>query len=97
MKNNFDKTFSCLEKHYSDLFEKYGSNVKTSQQSSRATQIKRMQILTKNISFKKNDKILDFGCGTGYFLKFIKKKKNLKAIIMVAIYQKKLLTLIIMD
>ena len=78
MKSNFDKTFKMLDNHYSNLFNKYGNSVKTSQQSSRATQKKRMEILTSNISFTKKDKILDFGCGTGFFLNFIKKKKNFR-------------------
>ena len=80
MKNNFDKSLRKLENHYNNLFSKYGVNVKTSQQSSRITQIKRMKILTKNINFTKRDKILDFGCGTGFFLNFIRKRKKFSGI-----------------
>lgn len=80
MKNNFDNTFQKISIHYDKLFDKYGSSVKSSQQSSRVTQIKRMKILTKNIIFKKNDKVFDFGCGTGYLLNFLKKQKKFKGI-----------------
>ena len=76
MTNSFNKTFYKLEKHYDSLFQIHGKNVGSSQQSSRSTQIKRMEMLTKNIVFKKKDKVLDFGCGTGFFFNFLKNKKK---------------------
>ena len=80
MKNNFENTFLKLSIHYDKLFDKYGNSVKSSQQSSRATQIKRMKILTKDIIFKRDDKVFDFGCGTGYLFNFLKKKKKFNGI-----------------
>ena len=50
MTNSFNKTFYKLEKHYDSLFQIHGKNVGSSQQSSRSTQIKRMEMLTKNIA-----------------------------------------------
>lgn len=76
MGDNFNKTFQNLGKHYDSLFEKYGNKVRSSQQSSNITRTKRIEILTKDISFKKNDRILDFGCGTGFLFYFLKNNKN---------------------
>lgn len=71
----FNKTFSKLSKHYDDLFEKYGDNVKSSQQSNNLTRKRRLKILTQEIKLSKNTSVLDFGCGTGYLLEFLKNNK----------------------
>ena len=69
-----NKTFN-LKDYYNNLFLKYGNSYLTAQQSSRATQETRMMVLLKDLKIKKNEKILDFGCGTGHLYKFFKKKK----------------------
>ncbi len=60
MKNK-ELSLKNLKKHYQSLFLKYKYSYKTAQQSSRATQKKRIKILTDDFTFRKNDKILDFG------------------------------------
>ena len=65
-----------LQKHYDDLFLKYNNNYKTSQQSSKATREKRMQILINDFKFKKNDRVLDFGCGTAYLYNYLLRTKK---------------------
>ena len=65
-----------LKDHYNNLFLKYKNSYLTAQQSSRKTQEIRMKYLLYNIDLKKNQKILDFGCGTAHFYKFLKKNKK---------------------
>ena len=74
----FFKTTKYLSTHYDELTKKFGHNVKSSQQSSNATRDIRLYRLFKYIDFKKKISILDFGCGTGYALEFLKKKKKFK-------------------
>lgn len=74
MKNS--KDLLKIQKHYDDLFSKYKNSYKTSQQSSRTTQEKRMQILTNDFKLKKSDKVLDFGCGTAYLYNYLLKTKK---------------------
>jgi len=68
------KTFLKLSKHYDNLFERYGDSVKSSQQSDKITRDKRLKILTQNLDLNKKISILDFGCGTGYLLKYLLRK-----------------------
>jgi SAM-dependent methyltransferase len=75
---NKELSLKNLKKHYQSLFLKYKYSYKTAQQSSRATQKKRIKILTDDFTFSKNDKILDFGCGTAFLFEYLKKEKNFK-------------------
>ena len=75
MKNYKSYKTVSLKNYYNQLFLRYGNSHLTAQQSSRATQEKRMKYLLKDLKIKKNEKILDFGCGTGHLYKFLKKKK----------------------
>ena len=70
--------FKNLQKHYQSLFLKYKYSYETAQQSSRATQKKRIKILIDDFRFSQKDKILDFGCGTAYLYEYLKKEKNFK-------------------
>ena len=66
------KNIKDLKDHYNNLFLKYKNSYLTAQQSSRKTQEIRMKYLLYNIDLKKNQKILDFGCGTAHFYKFLR-------------------------
>ncbi len=70
---NFQNTIVNLSKHYDDLVERYGNNVKSSQQSNKKTRDIRMLNLVKYIDLKRKITILDFGCGTGYLFNYLKK------------------------
>ena len=74
MKNYKSYKTVSLKNYYNQLFLRYGNSHLTAQQSSRATQEIRMKFLLKDLKIKKNEKILDFGCGTGHLYKFLKKK-----------------------
>ncbi len=76
MKNSFSKTINKLSKHYENLFKKHKYSVKSNQQSSIKTQYRRFDQIVNKINFKKNSSILDFGCGTGSLLKYLKIKKK---------------------
>ncbi len=73
MKDKFKKIETDLASHYNELVKKFGKNVKSSQQSTKASRKKRLQILLKYIDIKKGDSILDFGCGTGYLYEYLQK------------------------
>ncbi len=72
---NFQNTIANLSKHYDDLVEKYGNNVKSSQQSNKKTRDTRLLNLIKYVNLKKKITILDFGCGTGYLFSYLKSQK----------------------
>lgn len=74
MNNKLEKKFYILGKHYDELFKRFGNDVKTSQQSNSKTRLIRYEQLLKNINLKPTDSVLDFGCGTGSFFYFLKKK-----------------------
>ena len=78
MKKNhkaFLKTTKYLSNHYDKLVEKFGHDVRSSQQSSKITRDMRLFHIIKHIDMNKKVSILDFGCGTGYTLEFLKKKR----------------------
>lgn len=62
-----------IEEHYRALFNEFGDSHKSAQWSDQETQFKRFQILSE-IEDLNGKKILDFGCGTGEFATFLKKK-----------------------
>ena len=73
MKDKFKKVETDLASHYNELVKKFGKNVKSSQQSTKTSRKKRLQILLKYIDLKKGNSILDFGCGTGYLYEYLQK------------------------
>ena len=60
-----------LSNHYDELVSKFGSNPQASQWRDRQTQIRRFEILCKNLPLSKSS-ILDFGCGTGALYSYLK-------------------------
>lgn len=73
MNNKYEKVGADLASHYDKLVKKFGNDVKSSQQSTKASRKKRLEILLKYVDFKKGNSILDFGCGTGYLYKYLQK------------------------
>ena len=69
--DTFKDVISFLEKHYSRLLEKHGDSPQSVQYRDRKTQEIRMKILTE-IGDLSLAKILDFGCGTGHLLTFLR-------------------------
>lgn len=59
-----------IKKHYRKLLIEHGDSAESAQYSNRATQEKRLQILT-DIAPLQNKKILDFGCGTGHLATYL--------------------------
>ena len=72
---NYEKTFKKISIHYDSLIKKHKYNVKGSQQRDNITRNKRLKILLSDTKFNQKSSILDFGCGTGYLLDFLIKKK----------------------
>jgi len=65
-KKNFDPLV-----HYNELFETHGDNEKSVQYADKVSQWSRFYMLTKLLP--KNTSILDFGCGLGDLLLFMRK------------------------
>jgi SAM-dependent methyltransferase len=62
-----------LSNHYDQLVSKFGSNPQASQWRDQQTQIRRFEILCKNVPRSLSESsILDFGCGTGAFCEYLK-------------------------
>jgi SAM-dependent methyltransferase len=64
---------AILSNHYDELVSKFGSNPQASQWRDQQSQIRRFEILCKNLphSLSKSS-ILDFGCGTGALYWYLK-------------------------
>ena len=60
-----------IQDHYKKLLLKYGDTAESAQYSDRPTQERRFEILSE-IAPLANQKILDFGCGTGHFASYLK-------------------------
>lgn len=60
-----------LGSHYSGLVREHGDDPRSAQQTDRATQERRMEILA-GVADLRQAKIFDFGCGTGHLLTFLK-------------------------
>lgn len=73
MKKSFTEDINRIGNHYSELVRKFGDDPRSSQQTDRATQEARMSVLC-DIGDIQYSKILDFGCGTGHLVTFLKKK-----------------------
>jgi len=67
----FASDFAVLSRHYSQLLHKYGDGPSAVQQRDRTTQEGRMAILAQ-VGELSNAKVLDFGCGTGHLLTWLK-------------------------
>lgn len=65
MSELIQKQLNKLAKHYDDLGLEFGYSPNATQQSSLETQERRLQVLLEMSGDYSNDKILDFGCGTG--------------------------------
>lgn len=67
----FTEDLNKLGEHYSKLVTEHGDDPRSAQQTDRATQEKRMEILA-GVGDLRTAKIFDFGCGTGHLLNFLK-------------------------
>lgn len=76
MYNSFTKTINNLSSYYEKLFDKHKYNIKSNQQSSTKTQYMRFEQIINGIKFESNSSVLDFGCGTGDLIKYLKIKKK---------------------
>lgn len=63
-----------LSEHYNALGKQYGYSPDATQQSSLETQEKRLNVLLDMAGEIKNDKVLDFGCGTGHLYALLKQR-----------------------
>lgn len=72
MKSRFKQDIEALAKHYGDLVNRHGDAAESAQYADRATQERRMEILAE-IGVERNSKVLDFGCGTGQMLAYLKR------------------------
>lgn len=63
-----------LAEHYNALGKQYGYSPDATQQSSLETQEKRLNVLLDMAGEIKNDKVLDFGCGTGHLYALLKQR-----------------------
>jgi SAM-dependent methyltransferase len=71
--HGFEKDLSNINKHYSMLVQKYGESAPGVQWRDRDTQERRFEILTQ-IGDLRSAKVLDFGCGVGHLLSFMRER-----------------------
>ena len=69
--HQFSDDLDALRRHYTTLLERHGDGPQALQWSNRATQERRMAILAE-IGDLRRAKILDFGCGTGHLLGYLR-------------------------
>jgi SAM-dependent methyltransferase len=69
----FEMDLLAIDQHYSKLVEKYGYSAPGVQWSDRETQERRLEILTQ-IGDLRAAKVLDFGCGVGHLLSFMRER-----------------------
>lgn len=72
MSSAFKSDIEALAKHYGDLVKQHGDAAESAQYADRETQERRMEVLCE-IGVTKDSKVLDFGCGTGQMLSFLKR------------------------
>ena len=75
--HGFRSDFDILKRHYNRLLDAHGDSARAVHQSDRQTQEQRMQILSE-VADLKNVSILDWGCGTGHLLDYLKRTINYK-------------------
>lgn len=64
-----------LKSRFNSKFAKYGTNIKSLGWDNKKNQYIRFDIAIKDLKIKKNDTILDIGCGFGDFVEFLKIRK----------------------
>lgn len=64
-----------LERHYAALFSREGDSPQAAQWSDRATQERRFALLAE-IGPAADAAILDFGCGTGHLLEYLRRERQ---------------------
>jgi SAM-dependent methyltransferase len=67
----FEKEIAFLNQHYSRLLEEHGDTPQAVQWGDKQTQERRMEILSQ-VGDLSSAKVLDFGCGTGHMLTFLR-------------------------
>jgi SAM-dependent methyltransferase len=67
----FSQDFERLGRHYTGLVHAHGTEPRGAQQTDRATQERRMEILAGIANLSKAT-IFDFGCGAGHLLSYLK-------------------------
>ena len=72
-KHPFTHALHCLAEHYSGLLDEHGDTPPGVQWRDRETQERRMEILAE-VGDLRTAKILDFGCGTGHLLDFLRRR-----------------------
>jgi SAM-dependent methyltransferase len=70
-KETFSQDLEQLGRHYTDLVRAHGTEPGGAQQTDRATQERRMEILVEIADLSKAT-IFDFGCGAGHLLTYLK-------------------------
>ena len=71
----FKMDFDALAAHYSKLVRKHGDSAEGAQYIDRATQEKRFAVLCE-VGDVRQARILDFGCGTGQLLAYLKRERD---------------------
>jgi len=71
MSDIFEEDILHLSRHYSGLLARHGDSPQAVQWADAATQENRMCILTE-VGDLREAKVLDFGCGTGHLLSFLR-------------------------
>lgn len=69
--NSFQTDLASIEEHYSNLLVIHGDSAAAVQWRDQITQERRFEILTQ-VGNLHNAKVLDFGCGTGHLLHFLR-------------------------
>ncbi len=69
----FAETFARLEQQYGERLARFGDSPEGTQQADVATQEQRMRILCQAGDLRRA-KVLDFGCGTGHLLAFLRRE-----------------------
>jgi SAM-dependent methyltransferase len=67
------KDLACARRHYSRLLDQHGDTPQAAAWRDRQTQERRMAILAE-VGDLRSAKILDFGCGTGHLLAFLRRE-----------------------
>jgi SAM-dependent methyltransferase len=72
MNRDFNRDIEALSKHYGELVKRHGDAPESAQYADRETQERRMAVLCE-IGVARDSKVLDFGCGTGQLLTFLRR------------------------
>lgn len=69
------RAFTRVEGHYTRLLRHYGDTAEGADWTSRETRERRFTILAE-VGLARDAKVLDFGCGTGELLGFLRREQN---------------------